>query len=174
MNTPKRKPSHQTKPAKGKTQVRAETADGQPLRFTQSLIAYIANRSEAQWRRGFRLGDWLATLDGDTLAHLVELSGQAAAGQELPPPAGEDLLSVAVHALSAEKAVRRVKYSQSLQQGWLVAICAAATLEGFRRDGLVEYDGRASMETEDVGLDIVFTEKGREFAAQAGIGAWSH
>ncbi len=178
MNKPKHKPVHQTKQAKGKTKVtkvRIELPGGQRLRFTESLLAYITNRPATGRQGGFRLGDWLATLDGDTLAHLVELSGQAATGHELPPPAGEDVLSVAVHATLEERDAHELKLSEKQLQDMLLALSVASTLESFRRQGLVEHEGRVGIENND--FSFILTEKGREFAERSGIGgigAWSH
>ena len=161
-----RKPASARSPA----QVRIGTPDGHRLRFSESLIAFVVNRPEDERRRGFRLGDWLASLDGDTLGHLGLLSEQAMLGGEPPAPAGDDLLSVALHAAAAERGVRQVKFDEETAQGWLAALCVGSTLERFRRDGLVVFDGRTSIERPPA--DVTFTAKGMAWQAQAGGGAW--
>ena len=167
--TRKQKP-RQPHPAGNPAQVHIETPGGHRLRFSESLIAFVVNRPEDERRRGFRLGDWIASLDGDTLGHLGALSEQAMLGGEPPAPAGADLLSVAVHATAAERGVRKVEFDEEKAHAWLAALCVASTLERFRRDGLVEFDGRTSIESPPAG--VAFTEKGMAWQAQAGGGAW--
>ena len=165
----KRKPQ----PAPGDpVQVRITTPGGHRLRFSESLISFVANRTGPERRLGFRLGDWLASLDGDTLVHLAALSDQALLGGEPPAPAGEDLLSVAIHAAAAERGADEVMVDEAAARAWLAALCVASALEGMRRDGLVEFGGRASIDGADAAVAIAFTAKGMAWQAQARGGAW--
>jgi len=57
--------------------IRASLADGMGLRFSSNLMSFPANRKD---RGDFRLGDWLQSLDDDTLGHLQQLAEMALYG----------------------------------------------------------------------------------------------
>lgn len=166
----------ETDPGSGPTgrpvTVRIDTPDGHRPRFSESLVAFVVNESRRDLGRRFRLGDWIATLDDATLGHLQTLSEQAVSGQGLPPPAAADLLSVALHAVAAERAEEAVRADPDSVRGWHFALCLVATLERLRRTGLVEFDGRTSIE--DADINITFTDKGAAWLAQTEGLAWKN
>lgn len=168
------KPQPSRRPVSGKpAQVRIDTPEGRRLRFSESLAAFIANRPGRDRRRGFRLGDWIASLDDDALGHLAALSEQALSGAEPPGRAGDDLLSVAIHAACAERQVSKVAVDEETAAARLAAIFGAALFESFRREGLVEFDAPISIESKGPGeFAFTVTEKGMAAAGQAG--QWLH
>jgi len=170
---PKPRPAPQSAAPRNPAQVRIEMPDGQRLRFSESLVAFVANRPGRERRRGFRLGDWIASLDDGTLGHLADLAEQALSGAEPPGRAGEDLLSVAVHAACAERRVGKVRVDEEKAHAWLAAIFAGALFESFRREGLVEFDAPISIESKGPGeFAFTVTEKGMAAGGQAG--QWLH
>ena len=83
--------------------------DGAGLRFSSNLMSFLANRKKGY---GFHLGDWLQSLDGDTLGHLQQLAETALHDPQAIGTALEDLVSVVLHALAAERQALEVTFAE--------------------------------------------------------------
>ena len=77
-------------PVTDKIEIRASLDDGTGLRFSSNLMSFLANRKD---RGDFRLGDWLQSLDDDTLGHLQQLAETALHCPQAIGTALEDLVS---------------------------------------------------------------------------------
>jgi len=169
------KPPRQNGKPSRSAKVRITAPCGHRLRFSESLIEFVASRPVRDRRRGFRLGDWIASLDDVTLGHLNTLSGQVTNGidiDRLPEPAGEDLLSVAIHAAAAERGTREIQSDPEQIMLWLASLHIGANLEKLRRDGLVEIGERTSITNGKAA--VTFTDEGmaRLDQVRAELGAW--
>ena len=120
--------------------------DGLHLRFSSSLLSFLADRTA---RHRFRMGEWLQSLDDDNLGHLQQLAETAT--QDRKPTghavdAVEDMVSVVLHALAAERQTMAVAFSQDELGRHVELLCMLATLERLRRRGLLSYEGVMSIE----------------------------
>ncbi|MCX7113682.1 MAG: hypothetical protein NTX45_27100 [Proteobacteria bacterium] len=84
-------------------------ADGRLLRFSSNLLSFLADRED--WRR-FHLSDWLQSLDEDRLGHLQQLAETALHDPQAIGTALEDLVSVVLHALAAERQALEVTFAE--------------------------------------------------------------
>ena len=117
--------------------------DGVELRFSSSLMGFLANRKEGG---RFRLGDWLQALDGGMLGHLQQLAEMAMQGSTVMGMAMEDLALVVIHALAAERQAGEVTFSADELGRHVELLCMLAKLERLRRRGLLSYASAMSIE----------------------------
>ena len=101
-------------------------ADGLLLRFSSNLLSFLASRED---RRRFHLSDWLQSLDEDRLAHLQQLAETALHDPQAIGTALEDLVSVVLHALAAERQAVEVTFAQDELGRHVELLCMLATLE---------------------------------------------
>jgi hypothetical protein len=120
-------------------------ADGLLLRFSSNLLSFLANRDG--WRR-FHIGDWLQSLDGDMLGHLQQLAETALHDPQSIGSALEDMVSVVLHALAAERQAMEVSFRQDELGRHVELLCILTTLERLRRKGLLSYESVMSIELE--------------------------
>ena len=118
-------------------------ADGLLLRFSSDLLSFLASR---RGRQGFHLGDWLQSLDDDRLGHLQQLAEAALHNPQSIGIAVEDLVSVVLHALAAERQTLEISFKQDDLGRHVELLCMLATLERLRRRGLLSYDSVMSIE----------------------------
>jgi hypothetical protein len=118
-------------------------ADGLLLRFSSNLLNFLAGRDG--WRR-FHIGDWLQSLDGDMLGHLQQLAEAALHDPQSIGIALEDMVSVVLHALAAERRVGEVSFRQDELGRHVELLCMLVTLERLRRKGLLSYESFMSIE----------------------------
>ena len=118
-------------------------ADGLLLRFSSNLLSFLASRED---RRRFRLSDWLQSLDEDRLAHLQQLAETALHDPQAIGITLEDLVSVVLHALAAERQALEVTFAQDELGRHVELLCMLATLERLRRKGLLSYANFMSIE----------------------------
>ena len=137
------------------TEVHVTRADGTPLRFSSSLLSFLANRKSP---RPFHFGDWLQSLDGEMLKSLRQLADQSLND---PPSAGaalEDLLAVIVHVLAAERQAEAVSFSEAQIGEYIGMLHLLATLERLRRRGLLTYESVMSIELDAANAVILSQE----------------
>ena len=118
-------------------------ADGLLLRFSSNLLSFLASRED---RRRFHLSDWLQSLDEDRLAHLQQLAETALHDPQAIGITLEDLVSVVLHALAAERQAMEVTFAQDELGRHVELLCMLATLERLRRKGLLSYASFMSIE----------------------------
>ena len=118
-------------------------ADGLLLRFSSNLLSFLASRED---RRRFHLSDWLQSLDEDRLAHLQQLAETALHDPQAIGITLEDLVSVVLHALAAERQAVEVTFAQDELGRHVELLCMLATLERLRRRGLLSYASFMSIE----------------------------
>ena len=118
-------------------------ADGLLLRFSSNLLSFLADRED--WRR-FHLSDWLQSLDEDRLGHLQQLAETALHDPQAIGTALEDLVSVVLHALAAERQALEVTFAEDELGKHVEMLCMLATLERLRRQGLLSYESFMSIE----------------------------
>ena len=129
--------------ATDKIEIRASLADGSELRFSSNLMSFLANRKD---RCDFRLGDWLQSLDDDTLGHLQQLAEMALYGSPSVGAALEDLVLVVLHALAAERQAEHITFGEEQFGRHVELLCMLAKLERLRRRGLLSYASAMSIE----------------------------
>jgi len=127
----------------GETEIRVTRADGTPLRFSSNLLSFLAGRKSP---RPFHLGDWLQSLDDETLGHLRQLADRALYDPKAIGNALEDLLSVVIHVLAAERQAESVSFNEDQIEGYIGMLHLLATLEHLRRRGLLSYESFMSIE----------------------------
>lgn len=125
------------------TEIRVTRADGTPLRFSSNLLSFLANRKSPS---RFYLGDWLQSLDGEMLGALRQLADKALYDPQSLGAALEDLLSVVIHVLAAERQAESVSFSEAQMGEYIDMLGLLATLERFRRRGLLAYESVMSIE----------------------------
>jgi hypothetical protein len=124
--------------------LRVTTADGTPLRFSSNLLNFLARQARD---RAFHLSDWLQSLDEDMLAHLRQLAEQALHDSKaLGAAAVEDLLSLVLHALAAERRTDTLEFKEAQMGEYVALLGLLATLESLRRKGLLSYESVMSIE----------------------------
>ena len=137
------------------TEISVTRADGTPMRFSASLLSFLANRKKT---RPFHLGDWLQSLDSEMLAHLRQLAKNALHD---PPSVGaalEDLLSVIIHVLAAERQAETVSFSEEQIGEYIGMLHLLATLERLRRQGLLAYESVMSIEPDAANAVVLSQE----------------
>ena len=117
--------------------------DGVGLRFSSNLMSFLANRKKGY---SFHLGDWLQSLDEDTLGHLQQLAEMALHGAPAIGTALEDLVLVVIHALAAERGAEQIAFGEEQLGRHVELLCMLATLERLRRRGLLAYANVMSLE----------------------------
>lgn len=137
------------------TEVRLTRADGTPMRFSTNLLNFLANPKSP---RPFHLGDWLQSLDGETLGHLRQLAKTALHDSPSVGSALEDLLSVVLLVLAAERQTEAVSFSEAQIGEYLGMLHLAATLERLRRQGLVAYESPISIEPDAANVVVLSRE----------------
>jgi hypothetical protein len=145
-----------TQPCIDSDEILALSLEGQPLRFSSSLMSFLSHRPG---RQGFVLGDWLQALDGEMLEHLSMLSETALHNPQSMELALQDLLAVVVYAVAAERKAMGVELSTGQIHDGLVMLGIAAGLEGLRRKGVVEFETPLSIEP-DATTAVRFTKEG--------------
>ena len=118
-------------------------ADGRLLRFSSNLLNFLAGR---EGRHGFHLGDWLQSLDEAMLGHLQQLAEAALHDPQAIGSALEDMVSVVLHALAAERRAGEVVFRQDELGRHVELLCLLATLERLRRKGVLSYESFMSIE----------------------------
>jgi hypothetical protein len=137
------------------TEIRMTRADGTPMRFSTNLLNFLANRNSP---RRFHLGDWLQSLDGETLGHLRQLANTA---QHDSPSVGsvlEDLLSVVLLVVANERQTETVSFTEEQIVEYLGMLDLAAALERLRRQGRLTCENPISIEPEAVNSVILSGE----------------
>jgi len=129
--------------ATDKIEIRASLDDGAGLRFSSNLMSFLANREDGG---GFHLGDWLQSLDDETLGHLQQLADKALYDSPSIGTALEDLVLVVLHALAAERQTGQITFGEEQLGRHVELLFMLATLERLRRRGLLAYAGVISME----------------------------
>jgi hypothetical protein len=137
------------------TEVHVTRADGTPLRFSSNLLSFLANRKSP---RHFHFGDWLQSLDGEMLGHLQQLAERALHDPKSAGTALEDLLSVIIHVLAAERQVETVSFSEDKIGEYMGMLHLVATLERLRRQGLLAYESVMSIEPDAANAVILSKE----------------
>lgn len=137
------------------TEIRVTGADGTLLRFSSNLLNFLANRKS---RHPFHLSDWLQALDGEMLYHLQALADRALNDPQAVGAALEDLLSVVVHVLAAERQTEAVRFSEEHIGQYIDVLGLLATLERFRRRGLLTYESFMSIELDAVNAVVLSQE----------------
>jgi hypothetical protein len=137
------------------TEIRVTRADGTPLRFSSNLLSFLANRKSP---RSFYFGDWLQSLDGEMLGHLQQLASQSLNDPQSVGTALEDLLSVIVHVLAAERQAESVSFGEDKIGEYMGMLHLVATLERLRRQGLLAYESVMSIEPEAANAVILSQE----------------
>ena len=118
-------------------------ADGLLLRFSSNLLSFLASRED---RRRFHFSDWLQSLDEDRLGHLQQLAETALHDPQAIGITVEDLVSVVLHALAAERQAVEVTFGKDELGRHVELLCMLATLERLRRKGLLSYANFMSIE----------------------------
>lgn len=137
------------------TEISVTRADRTLMRFSSNLLSFLANRKKT---RPFHLGDWLQSLDSETLGHLRQLAKNAFHD---PPSVGtalEDLLSVVIHVLAAERQTETVSFSEEQIGEYLGMLHLLATLERLRRQGLLAYESFMSIEPDAANAVVLSQE----------------
>ena len=137
------------------TEVHVTRADGTPLRFSSSLLSFLANRKSP---RPFHFGDWLQALDSEMLGHLQQLANQSLNDPQSAGAALEDLLSVIIHVLAAERQVETVSFDEEKIGEYMGMLHLVATLERLRRQGLLAYENVMSIEPDAANAVILSQE----------------
>ena len=137
------------------TDIRVTRADGTLLRFSSNLLSFLANRKIP---RPFHFGDWLQSLDGEMLGHLQQLANQSLYEPLSVGPALEDLLSVIVYVLAAERQAESVSFGEDKIGEYMGMLHLVATLERLRRQGLLAYESVMSIEPEATNAVILSKE----------------
>lgn len=125
------------------TEISVTRADGTLMRFSSEPSELFG---EPEKTRPFHLGDWLQSLDSETLRALRQLAKNALHD---PPSLGtalEDLLSVIIHVLAAERQAEEVSFSEEQISEYIGMSHLLATLERLRRQGLLAYESFMSIE----------------------------
>ena len=136
-------------------EINLNRADGTPLRFSSNLLSFLANRKSP---RPFHFGDWLQSLDGEMLGHLQQLANQSLHDPQSVGTALEDLLSVIVHVLAAERQAESVSFGEDKIGEYMGMLHLVATLERLRRQGLLAYESVMSIEPEAANAVILSQE----------------
>ncbi len=136
-------------------EIRLTRADGMPMRFSMNLQGFLANRKS---QHPFHLGDWLQSLDGETLGHLRQLAKTALHDPPSADPALEDLLSVILLVLAAERQAETVSFSEAQIGEYIGMLHLLATLERLRRQGLLAYESAMSIEPDAANAVILSQE----------------
>lgn len=128
-----------------------------PMELTEHLINYLMNRSPAGTFLPFQAGAWLERLDDDRLA----LMGRAleAIGHDQPHPYRDDVVSIVVHVVAAEKATPRIQATFEELHEWCGTLLVLTSFEKFRRMGMVELHAPLSL-VNDGKLHFSLTERG--------------
>jgi hypothetical protein len=114
----------------------ATGTDGQAMRFSSSLMVFVANNGQG----GFHLSDWLQSLDGETLFHLREHARMALDNPEPKAEVMSDILAVVIYAVSIERQASEVTLSIEQLGQHIDMVHNAAALERLRRKGLLSYE----------------------------------
>jgi len=133
--------------------------DGVSMRFSESLMRFLADPGNQH--RPFLLGDWIGSLDDETLSHLTTLSDQAAVDLDALGQQIQDLLLVVVTAVAAEKQALEVPLSPELLGDYFETLCLATRLERFRRAGWLILHSPLSIDGHQDAA-ITLTERGLE------------
>jgi hypothetical protein len=118
-------------------------ADGRLLRFSSNLLNFLANRQA--WHK-FHLSDWLQSLDEDMLGHLQQLTEMALQDAQSMNTAVDDIVSLVLHALAAERQTTEITFNQDEIGKHVELLCLLSTLERLRRRGLLSYESVMSLE----------------------------
>ena len=143
--------------------VKIHSPDGVPMRFSESLIAFITDPHRRS--HPFVLGDWIESLDDETLSQLQVLSNQATVDAASLGDAVQDLLLMVITAVAAEKQVREVPVSPERLVDYFGALYLATSLERFRRAGWLILHSPLSMDA-DKEVSITLTERGLQEGPQ--------
>ncbi|CAG0990924.1 hypothetical protein ANRL3_02769 [Anaerolineae bacterium] len=136
-------------------EINLNRADGTLLRFSSNLLSFLANRKSP---RPFHFGDWLQSLDGEMLGHLQQLANQSLDDPLSAGTALEDLLSVIIHVLAAERQVETVSFDEDKIGEYMGMLHLVATLERLRRQGLLAYESVMSIEPDAANAVILSQE----------------
>lgn len=121
--------------------VTIEHPEGAPMRFSKSLMEFLANRKNKA--AAFYLGHWLASIQDDHLEQLRVLAKQFMDGvEELYL---DDIISVCIHAMAAERRKPQVKLAPSEIQEWVGTLYVASSLDSYRRRGWVQLESTLSI-----------------------------
>lgn len=131
--------------------------DGVPMRFSKSLIEFLANRQNKV--QSFFLGYWLESIADADLKHLCFLVERFIEGGE--DSYLDDVLSVAIHTVVAETGNPEVDVSIEQIHDFVGALYLAASFESFRRSGWVELDSTLSI-MPNVKVSLRITEIGKQ------------
>ena len=137
--------------------VKIHHPDGVPMRFSESLIAFITGPHPRAYP--FVLGDWLQSLDDATLSQLQALSDRAMRDATSLGDAVQDLILVVVTAVAAEKQVREVPISPERLLDYFGALYLATSIERFRRAGWLILHAPLSIDA-DKQVSMTLTERG--------------
>ena len=136
-------------------EINLNRADGTLQRFSSNLLSFLANRKSP---RPFHFGDWLQSLDGEMLGHLQQLANQSLNDPQSVGTALEDLLSVIIHVLAAERQAEEVSFSEEQIGEYIGMLHLLATLERLRRQGLLAYENVMSIEPDAANTVILSKE----------------
>jgi hypothetical protein len=137
-------------------------ADGMLLRFSSSLLSFLA-----KWGPGrtFHLGDWLKSLDEDTLAHLRQLTEQTLHDPRSIGIGVEDLLSLILHLLAAERQTETIEFNDEKIGEYIGLLGLLATLERLRRKGFLDYESFMSIEL-DAANTVILDKRALEYSEE--------
>ena len=113
------------------------------MRFSESLVGYLVNRKR---REGFRLGEWMESLDDEMLAHLQQLSATLMHSPESLGTAVDDFLALILSALAAERQTQAISFGVEQINEYFGMLGMIASLERLRRDGLISFRHPLSIE----------------------------
>ena len=125
------------------TMVSITHPDGLNLRFSERLISFLVNRPNPHLN--FLLGQWIATLEDESLYHLEVLSSRANLDPESLGDAIQDLLLLVATAISAETRQPEIRLQE---EGFVTAfggVCLACIVERFARAGWLVLEAPCSI-----------------------------
>jgi len=123
------------------TTVKINHPDGVSMRYSKSLIEYLANRENKS--AAFYLGHWLALLEDSELEQLRVLANQFMDGVE--ETYLDDIVSVCIHAMSAETRKPQIKLTPSDIGDWVGSLYVNSSIDSYRRRGWVELGSTLSI-----------------------------
>ena len=120
--------------------------DGVPMRFSENLATFLTHRPDKT--TPFLLGEWLASLDDETLNHLQQFSALATRDFAGAGPSVGDLLMLVICAVTAETGRNSVSLSPDKTLEYIGVLSVTASFEKLTRAGLLKYRRYSSIDPE--------------------------
>ena len=133
--------------------------DGLNLRFSESLASFLINRPNPHSH--FLLGQWIATLDDESLYQLEVLSNRANLDPNSLGEAIQDLLLIVITAMAAETRQRQIHFQEDGVITAFGCLWLACSFERFARAGWIVLKAPCSIRPQ-ANQQIEITEAGRQ------------